>query len=186
MKILHLLDERWDSGLTAYGLASARAMKQRGHDVHVAARPGLSAARQAEKPWVARSSLDDSPVASTMGGKIGFDVVNAHTGAGHSWGFFAPGFRPMALGSHTRGEARQLSIRPGQGFLFRETDGVIAASKALEESYGARFPFLMDQISVIYPGIDLAHASRLVPEPSGNAGGRFGAVGPGQRASVFY
>ena len=171
MKILHLLDERWDSGLTAYGLASARAMKQRGHDVHVAARPGLSAARQSESLGLPVHPLTTPLALRRWVGKIGFDVVNAHTGASHTLGFFVTRFRPTAL-IRTRGEARQLTIRPGQGFLFRETDGVIVASKALAESYGARFPFLMDQISVVYPGIDMP---TLIPAPFGSL--RIGLLG---------
>lgn len=164
MKVLHILDERWDSGLTAYGLASAQAMKKRGHDVQVAARAGMAAARQA-----AALGMPVFPLASPLAlrrwvGQMGFDVVNAHTGAGHSAGFFATRFRPMAL-IRTRGEARTLSIRPGQGFLFRETDGVIVASKALADSYGARFPFLMDQISVVYPGIEIPAFKPVSPGP---------------------
>ena len=163
MKILHILDERWDSGLTAYGLAAARAMKERGHTVYVAARVGMPAAHQAAALGLAVHPLTSPLALQRWVGKIGFDVVNAHTGAGHSTGFLVTRFRPTAL-VRTRGEARRLSIRPGQGFLFRETDGVIVASKALAQSYGERFPFLMDQISVIYPGISLPP---LVPPPSG-------------------
>lgn len=163
MKILHILDERWDSGLTAYGLAAAHAMTERGHDVHVAARPGMAAARQAESLGFPVQPLTAPLALRRWAGKMGFDVVNAHTGAGHSLGFFMTRFRPTAL-IRTRGEARKLSIRPGQGFLFRETDGVIVASKALADSYGARFPFLMEQISVIYPGIEMP---TLIPAPEG-------------------
>lgn len=163
MKILHILDERWDSGLTAYGLASARAMRGRGHEVHVAARPGLASERQAVSLGFSVHPLTTPLALRRWAGEREFDVVNAHTGTGHSAGFFITRFRPMAL-VRTRGEARKLSIRPGQGFLFRETDGVIVASKALAESYGSRFPFLMDQISLIYPGIDLPDP---VPAPPG-------------------
>jgi hypothetical protein len=92
-------------------------MKQRGHDVHVAARPGLSAARQAESLGLPAHPLTTPLALRRWVGKIGFDVVNAHTGASHTLGFLATRFRPMAL-VRTRGEARQLSIRPGQGFLF--------------------------------------------------------------------
>lgn len=164
MKILHILDERWDSGLTAYGLAAARAMKQRGHEVILAVRPGMWAARQAEVLGLSTHPLSTPLSLRRWMARLGFDVVNAHTGAGHSLGFFMTRFRPIAL-VRTRGEARKLSIRPGQGFLFRETDGVIVASKALADSYGTRFPFLMDQISVVYPGIEIPPPRPVPPAP---------------------
>lgn len=163
MKILHILDERWDSGLTAYGLAAARAMVVRGHEVHVAARPGLAPEREALKMGLPVHQLTSPLSLRRWGATVGFNVVNAHTGTGHSVGFFMTRFWPTAL-IRTRGEARTLSIRPGQGFLFRETDGVVVASKALAESYGDRFPFLMEQISLIYPGVELP---ALTPAPSG-------------------
>ncbi|MBP9698716.1 MAG: glycosyltransferase family 4 protein [Elusimicrobia bacterium] len=171
MKILHILDERWDSGLTAYGLAAARAMKQRGHDVWVAARPGLAAARQTEG-----FGFPVYPLESTLGlrrwiGQNEFHVVNAHTGAGHSAGFFATRFKPTAL-VRTRGEARVVKPRPGQSLLFRETDGVVVASKALGDVYDARFPFLMDRLSVIYPGVEVP---AYTPPPPGPL--RFGLLG---------
>lgn len=171
MKILHILDERWDSGLTAYGLASARAMKRRGHDVWVAARPGLAPARQAES-----LGFPVYPLGSAVGlrrwvGANEFHVLNAHTGAGHSAGFFATRLRPTAL-VRTRGEARVVKPRPGQSLLFRETDGVVVASKALAEVYDARFPFLMDRLSVVYPGVDVPV---YTPPPPGPV--RFGLLG---------
>jgi hypothetical protein len=163
VKILHILDEPWDSGLTSYGLAAARALKGRGHDVWVAARPGLAAARQAGEMGFPLLSWGSALALRRRAGTIGFDVVNAHTGRGHSLGFFITRFRPTAL-VRTRGEARRLVPRPGQGFLFRQTDAVIAASKTLGEVYAARFPFLMDKLSVVYPGVEMPP---VTPEPPG-------------------
>ncbi len=164
MKILHILDERWDSGLTAYGLGVVQALKDRGHDVWVAARPGRPAALQAESKGVSVFPLGSPLSLRRWVGKMNFDLINAHTGTGHSLGFFLSRFRPMAL-VRTRGEARTLTVRPGQGILFRQTDGVIVASKILADSYRARFPFLLDQISLIYPGINLLPFESEPPGP---------------------
>lgn len=171
MKILHILDERWDSGLTAYGLASARAMKQRGHDVWIAARPGLAAAAQADRFGFPVYPLGSPLALRQWIGQNEFHVVNAHTGAGHSAGFFVTRFRPTAL-VRTRGEARVAKPRPGQSLLFRKTDGVVVASKALAEVYDARFPFLMDRLSVVYPGVEVPI---YTPPPPGPL--RFGLLG---------
>lgn len=155
MKILHLLDERWDSGLTAYGLAAARALRARGHEVHVAARDGLAAAVQSAAEGFPLLSLGSLPRFLREVRAGGFQVVNAHTGRGHSVGWLAARWAKAIL-VRTRGEARRLSVRPGQGFLFRRTDAVIAASRVLADAYGARFPFLQDRLSVVYPGVAIA------------------------------
>jgi glycosyltransferase involved in cell wall biosynthesis len=163
MKILHILDERWDSGVTAYGLSVVQALHDRGHEVWVAAHPGLFAAGQAETRGFPLVPLGSPFPLRTSVGEKKFDLVNAHTGAGHSLGFFLSRFRPTAL-VRTRGEARTLSLRPGQGLLFRQTDGVIVASKILEESYQAKFPFLLEKLTLIYPGVDIP---TFRPEPAG-------------------
>lgn len=169
MKILQILDERWDSGVTAYGLAVARALIERGHDVVVAARPGKPAAQRA-----VQSGLPVLPLGSFLASARairtgGFDLLNAHTGAGHTLGFAASRWTTAAL-VRTRGEARRLGVRPGQSALFRRTDGVIAASRALAEAYAARFPFLGDRLSVVEPAVDMPAAAPAFPPGPFRAG----------------
>src|SRR5438045_1121472 len=88
MRILQILDVRWDSGIMRYGLSLASALKERGHDVRVWALPGKAPYAEAEKLGLPvrpcdrpfwrflelRKELQREPP----------DVVNAHSGNGHS------------------------------------------------------------------------------------------------------
>lgn len=163
MNILHVLDERWDSGLTAYGLGAARALRDRGHAVWIAAHPDGPADR------AARAEGFSTLVPSVRGLRRAviqhrIEVLNAHTGSGHSRGFLATRGTPAAL-VRTRAEARRLAPRPGQGFLFRRTDAVIAASRALGEAYAAAYPFLRERTRVVFPGVALSPATAEPPAP---------------------
>lgn len=163
MNILHVLDERWDSGLTAYGLGVARALRDRGHALWIAVRPGSPADRTARAEGF--STVSASLLAlrrAVVQNQI--DILNAHTGSGHSRGFLATRGTPAAL-IRTRAEARRLSARPGQGFLFRRTDAVVAASRALGEAYAAPYPFLRERTRVIFPGVALSPATPEPPAP---------------------
>lgn len=168
MNILHVLDERWDSGLTAYGLGIARVLQNRGHRVWVAARPGGPAARAARD-----AGFSPAPLGWFAMGRLvrreEIDVVNAHTGAGHTAGFVATRGTAAAL-VRTRAEARRLVRRVGQAGLFRRTDGFVVASVALREAMAALYPFVRERTRVVYPGLEPFPA---VPEP---ASPRFGVV----------
>lgn len=163
MRILHILDERWDSALTAYGLSLAQAQAARGHDVWVMVKPGLYADREAR-----RRGLRVHPLTSFLGfrwfaGRRKFDVVNAHTGSGHTLGLWAVAGRPAAL-VRTRGDARPVEKKPGQGWLLDRTDSVIAASRAIAGQYKSLYPALEGRIRTVYPGLELPPLS---PEPEG-------------------
>jgi glycosyltransferase involved in cell wall biosynthesis len=171
MRILHILDERWDSAITAYGLILAEAQAARGHDVWVAAKPGLHADREAR-----RRGLSVHPLTSFLGfrwfvGRKKFDVVNAHTGSGHTLGLWGVMGRPAAL-VRTRGDARPVDKRLGQKQLLERTGAVIAASRNIAGQYRSQFPFLEGRLHTIYPGMVIPEAA---PEPSGPL--RFALVG---------
>ncbi len=163
LNILHILDERWDSGLTAYGLAAARSLQDRGHRVRVAARPGAPAFAAAQNLGIPVFALPSPIGLRGLVLRDAVDVVNAHTGAGHTRGFLATRFTRAAL-VRTRAETRRLALRPGQGFLFRRTDGVIAASRVLGGDYENAFPFLRGRLRVVPPGVA---PTAPAPEPAG-------------------
>ncbi len=171
VKILHILDERWDSALTAYGLVLAQVQAARGHAVWVAVKPGLYADREAR-----RRGLSVYPLGSYLGfrwfvGRHKFDVINAHTGSGHTLGLWAVAGRMTAL-VRTRGDARPVEKKPGQAWILKRTDSVIAASRAIAARYRDRYPSLQGRLSTIYPGLELPPMS---PEPAGPL--RFALVG---------
>jgi glycosyltransferase involved in cell wall biosynthesis len=172
VKILQILDERWDSGVTAYGIAVAHALAARGHAVTVAARPGKAAAQRAAGRGLPVLPLGAFLASARAVRAAGFDVVNAHTGAGHTLGFAATRLTRTAL-VRTRGEARRSTVRPGQAALFRRTDAVVAASRALAEAYARRFPFLGERLKVVEPAVELP----LSPPPPPEAPFRVGMVG---------
>lgn len=163
MKILHILDERWDSALTAYALTLAHAQSARGHAVWVAAKPGFYADREAR-----RRGLSVLPLSSLLGlrwfvGRRKIDVVNAHTGSGHTMALWATAGRPAAL-VRTRGDARPVRKGFGQSWLLNRTDAVIAASRAIAGQYRSLHPSLESRLQVVYPGME---AVPEAPEPAG-------------------
>lgn len=171
MRILHILDERWDSALTAYGLTLARAQADRGHAVWAAVKPGLYADRETR-----RRDIPVHPLTSFLGfrwfvGRHKFDVINAHTGSGHAMAWWGVAGRPTAL-VRTRGDARPVDKRPGQAWLLGRTDAVIAASRTIAAQYRALFPELEGRLHTVYPGLPIPSP---MPEPDGPL--RFAMVG---------
>lgn len=171
MKILHILDERWDSGLTAYGLALASALQSLGHRVHVAALPGRPAYEES-----GRRGLPVRPVGSALAfrrwvGREKFDVLNAHTGSGHFLGWLGALGRSAAL-IRTRGDARPLELARRHALVYRRTDAVIAASRSIGAQYKAAGADLAAKVRVVHPGLDVPP---FAPEPAGPL--RFALVG---------
>lgn len=163
MKILHILDERWDSALTAYGLFLAEAQKKDGQDVVVAARPGRFAFESAKIKSIPTVPLSNPAVFRSWVGRAGIDVLNAHTGAGHALGWLSVLGRPIAL-VRTRGEARRIRRNVLHAPLYHRTDAVIAASTQIAEQYLSAFPSVKSSLWVVYPGLDV---KSFEPEPPG-------------------
>ncbi|MGQ0644620.1 MAG: glycosyltransferase family 4 protein [Elusimicrobiota bacterium] len=161
MKILQILDEPWDSGLTAYGLALARGLADRGHESAVAARPDGHAFRAAAASGLPVLPLT-TPWALRRAARSGrFDVVNAHTGRGHFWGLWAA--KGAAL-VRTYGDARPVKRSAGRAFVYRRTHAVIAASAFIAAQFRARYPDLEERLETVYPGTDVPP---FAPPPAG-------------------
>ncbi|HOX23926.1 MAG TPA: hypothetical protein PLL10_10705, partial [Elusimicrobiales bacterium] len=92
MKILHLDDESWDSGLTEYALSLAQAQRKAGaqclfgapkdsHAFQAAQKAGLHVldigGKWANAGAILRAALQFRP-----------KIINAHTGSAHSFGAF--------------------------------------------------------------------------------------------------
>lgn len=138
MRILHIEDEPWDSGIAHYALTLALEQKRRGHDVRFWAREGpvLKAAK--------RMSLDAAalpPFWELRKAAAAFapEVVNAHTGSAQTRALAAVAGTGAPV-VRTRGDARL----PRANFLTTlSATGVrafIAANSALYEALRAAFP----------------------------------------------
>lgn len=157
--------------MTAYGLSLAQAQRARGHDVWAAVKPGLYADREARRRGIPVHALTSFLGFRWFLGRRKFDVVNAHTGSGHTLGLWAVAGRPAAL-VRTRGDARPVDRKPGQAWLLNRTDAVIGASRAITHQYKTLFPGLEGRLHTVYPGME----EQDVPaEPEGPL--RFALVG---------
>jgi hypothetical protein len=149
VRTLQILDEAWDSGLTAYGLALARGLADRGHESAVAARPDGHAFRAAAASGLPVLPLT-TPWALRRAARSGrFDVVNAHTGRGHFWGLWAAEGAALV---RTYGDARPIRRSAGRAFVYRRTHAVIAASAFIAAQFRARYPDLEERMETVYPG----------------------------------
>lgn len=162
MKILHLIDVPWDSGITHYALVLALGQKKRGHPVFISARPG-------EKPWAKarRMGLKTVPLVETSSlGALrsfikthGFDVVNAHTGHTHSLAVAATLGRPVAV-VRTRADARTVRSSIGSRLLFARTARVIAAADYIRREYLQTLKLPPRNVKTIHQGIDAEEFKR--------------------------
>ncbi|MDE1977455.1 MAG: hypothetical protein KGI84_09400, partial [Elusimicrobia bacterium] len=124
MKILHLHDESWDSGLAHYALSLAQTQQNCGHDVYFwaqrgsfaakAARAAGLAAREIGSPWAALPSLRQAAKAA------GVEIINAHTGSAHSLAAALAFGRKIAV-VRTWADARLPAASFGRRFLARRT-----------------------------------------------------------------
>lgn len=147
MRVLHLVDEPWDSGLTQYALAVARGLHAAGHIVGVAALPQGPACQQAERwglPTVPLRGWRDLPRLRRWIQTHAIEVLNPHTGRAHSLAACAHGGRQGGVqrGNHgrcvlirTRADARPVRWRLGHRWLCRRTDRVITAAEFIRQQY---------------------------------------------------
>lgn len=170
MNILHVLDERWDSGLTAYGLNAAEMLLRRGHRVSVAAHPGRFAFEEAKKRGLPVFPLRGFLSLRRCVSREKIEVVNAFTGSGHTLSYGAVLGRRVVL-VRSRGEARQVRRRWGQGVILRRTQALVAASEVLAEECRRVFP-QGPAVTLIVPSVEVRE---IRPLPSGPL--RWGVVG---------
>jgi glycosyltransferase involved in cell wall biosynthesis len=164
LRILHLVDEPYDSGIVHYALSAARGLKARGHQVGVWARAGavpLAKAREAgldvlpfARPW-----LDLARLRRHLREK-GVELAVAHTGAAHSVAVAAAaGTSARVL--RTRADARPMRRRPGSRLLWSRTCGFVAANARILEESRAFAPRPGFPAALIYEGLD----ARAEPRP---------------------
>src|SRR4029077_4403594 len=130
-------------------------LKKKGHHVFVSAVPG-------EKPWhkAHRLGLKTIPLVSLKGlgplrrfvRKHEIDLMNAHTGSTHSLAVAAALGQKVAV-VRTRSDSRTIKRRPGSRFLYKHTQGVIAAADYIRDSFLKELKLPPRQVTTIYQGI---------------------------------
>jgi len=158
MKILHLLDEPWDSGVTSYALQIADLLRQKGHDVVIGVRPGKKPEGLAREMSLRTEPVENFFDARSLLFREAWDVVNAHSGRPHTWsvlsGLPLVGRRRRFALVRTRGDARAVPQHALAGFVYRHTDAVIAASNHVRDQYLSAFGLKEERVRTIYPSVD--------------------------------
>lgn len=171
MKVLHLVDEPYDSGIVHYALTLASGLLRRGHSVQVWGQEGkapLEEARRLGLPtrgvprgWPAFSPLRRALRAGEA------DFLVAHTGSAHLLAVAAaaglPGRVPVV---RTRGDARRLRRRPGGGLLWGRTSGFAAANASILEEQRRLYGRPDLPARVVYQG--LSDPGPVRPPPEGD------------------
>ncbi|MCG3203480.1 MAG: D-inositol-3-phosphate glycosyltransferase [Elusimicrobia bacterium] len=151
MKILHLLDERWDSGLTQYALQITQLLSQAGHDACLGVLSEKKPAQMARAMGLNVYSIDSLLSFRRLLHAKSWDIINAHTGRTHTWAL-ALGPRDVPI-VRTRGDARPLSSHPLARFLYSKTAAVIAASAHIARSYEETLGLGENIVQVVYPSV---------------------------------
>jgi glycosyltransferase involved in cell wall biosynthesis len=166
MRILHLLDIPWHSGLAHYALSLAAALRETGHEIWIGARPGSgpwTAAGAAELPRVPYFRLSSLPMLRAFLRRERIGVVNAHTGGTHTLAVAATAGLTTAV-VRTRSDARPVRKRPGTSLLFDRTGRTIAAAEHIRQQYVDTVGLAPERVVTILQGVELPPN---VPGPTG-------------------
>jgi hypothetical protein len=165
MRILHVEDEIWDSGIAHYALTLAVEQKRRGHEVHFwgaegsfltgkAKEAGLEV-REVKKAWISFPSL------RSYLKKRKIEIVNAHTGSGHSLAAgVAAGLKIPVI--RTRGDARLPRSNHLTRALAHRTQAYVAANSRIREQLVEAFP--KARVELIFQGLEAPRAVPPLPE----------------------
>lgn len=166
MNILHLEDERWDSGIAHYALTLAQEQSRRGQRVEFWGLAGSPVLKDADarglktRGWAGLSAWLSIPALRGEMSAFGAQIVNAHTGSAHALALLAAPARAAVV--RTRGDARA----PKGGFLARlaagRTAAFIAANTGLQASLQTAFP--ASRVRLVRQGIQGPEA--VTPMPS--------------------
>lgn len=155
MRVLHIVDEPYDSGVVHYALAAAAGLARRGHDARVWGLAGRHPVRQARllglpaegysRPWLRLPALRRALRA------LRSDLVVAHTGSAHTLAL------ALAAGSaaavvRTCGQVHSLKPRPGRRLLWGRTAGFVAANRSILREFERLYPGLPLRRAAVYEG----------------------------------
>lgn len=158
MKLLHILDEPYDSGIVHYGLTAARALADRGHAVSVAGRPDRYPVQEAARLGLPAVSLPPFPASVVFLRRLlqerSIELVNVHTGSSHTLAVLATrGLDPEPKVVRTRGDSRPVRRTAASSLLWQRTAGFIAATAAILTQFRGANPHWSFKMQAILPGI---------------------------------
>ncbi|MFH1380229.1 MAG: glycosyltransferase family 4 protein [bacterium] len=166
MKILQIVDERWDSGIVNYALTLSNGLKDKGHEVIFAGLKGKSPIIQAQNLGLSTYEIKGFlPWLSLYRHVSTFkpDIINVHTGRAHLWAVLFVGTRARII--RTRCDIRLPASSILKRAVLSRTHRIIAPSRFIQKAYEKIFPqFNKKMISLIPQGID-ASAFTYLPEP---------------------
>ncbi|MCB4756234.1 MAG: glycosyltransferase family 4 protein [Elusimicrobia bacterium] len=173
MKILHLLDEPWDSGITAYALQIASLQKVHGEEVVFGLRFGKRPEALAREQGLRVERIENFFHLLRLLTSEDWDLINAHSGRPHSWAvlirsFFLRGRKKGIPIIRTRGDARPLSANMLLRFAYKRTSAVIAASDHIGKQYQEKFSLGEDRLKTIYPSVRVDE--KVTPLPAKTVG----------------
>ncbi|MEK6544647.1 MAG: glycosyltransferase family 4 protein [Elusimicrobiota bacterium] len=163
MKVLQLLDEPYDSGITASALGLASGLREDGVDVHVLRRHGSAAARYVETagipgycfgaPW-----FYEFPAIARWAKRESFDIMHAHSGSMQTLAALLSRRSPCHL-LRTRADAR-LPKRQSTFLSARaKSESLIFPSEILRQRYLAAFKYPIERAHVIRPCFEYPESS---------------------------
>jgi len=167
MNVLVIDFERWDSGITSYALASAEALKSRGHKVIFAGLAGKAPAAQAEKRGIETAELFSAAALFKLRRIIkdnAVEVLNVHDGKSHALAVAVKTISGGVRIVRTYADARPVRKHP---FLWNATDSFIAAAEFIKDDF-LNNGLSPEKINVVYQGVDMNFAE--VPVPAKLAG----------------
>ncbi|MFH1282077.1 MAG: glycosyltransferase family 4 protein [bacterium] len=156
MNIMHILDERWDSGITNYGIALAKEQKRLGHNVVIACLPNSPAELQSKEnnfEVFLLGIVNNIFKLKSFVKEKNIQIIHTHTGKGNLIGYLVKNDRLKLIRS--RGDIRPIKKSIFNEWLINNTDRVICAAEFIKDNVVNTYPKIKDiKISVVYQGID--------------------------------
>ncbi|MEK7288210.1 MAG: glycosyltransferase family 4 protein [Elusimicrobiota bacterium] len=158
MRILYLLDEPYDSGLTSSALELARLLKVEGVPCGVVCRRGSFAHKRAVEDGLACFAFRGSWLISLS--KItrwimqeGWTIVHAYTGSTHTLAWFLKRRLPHLFVVRTRADARKVKRRMLYQRILKATSLMTFPTRALREEFLLIYDFPIRKARLAHPAL---------------------------------
>lgn len=158
MRILHILDEPYDSGIVHYGNMAALALANRNHAVFIAGRPDCFPVQEAARLGLPTFPLPKFPASVVAVRRFlqteSIQLVNVHTGSSHTLAVLATrGMSPEPKVVRTRGDSRPVRATATSSLLWQRTAGFIAATESILAQFRAANAHWSFKMQAILPGL---------------------------------